>query len=98
MRSARRFASVVLALALGSPAISAERLPDAMLGTWCVISQDPASVREKDGSVTTIYERRATCKPYETDTWLILGQRGYDGHEVNCKAVSNATRVLSRGR
>jgi hypothetical protein len=78
-------AAVALTMA-ALPAAAADRvkLPTEMLGTWCL---------QQNGEVPTY--RRGDCLR-KTDSWLLIGPDGYQGHEFGCKIIK--TGVDRRNR
>ena len=83
------FALAAFALALTAPATGAERvkLPEDILGTWCLESVDESADRE-------VYHR-ADCGPgtgKPSWSWLLMGPDRMRAHELDCRT----RRIIKR--
>jgi hypothetical protein len=92
MKSLIRIAAVVtgamLFAATGATARTA-KLPDTMLGMWCLDKQNTGNVYE-------FYER-GDCGPGKTTTYLVISQEKFRGHEFECKIKRITKRDSRRG-
>ena len=79
------FITVLLLTLMVAPSLAQPlKIPDAMLGTWCFAEDGKGEFAPLNSAGVP------DCG--SADYNLVVDRKGYGGHEVSCKAISNIVR------
>ena len=84
------FITVLLLTLMVAPSLARPlQIPDAMLGTWCY-AEDGKGEFVPLSAAPVNSNGVPDCG--SADYYLVVDRKGYGGHEVSCKAISNIVR------
>jgi hypothetical protein len=89
MKILKPLAIAATLIATLAPAKAESKLPDTMLGMWCLDKQHTNKIYEFYG--------RGDCGAGKTTTWLVISQEKFRGHEFDCKVKRVIKRDSRRG-
>ena len=83
------FITVLLLTLMVAPSLAQPlKIPDAMLGTWCFAEDEGEFVPLSAAPLNSNGVPDCDSADYN----LVVDRKGYGGHEVSCKAISNIVR------